>query len=416
MDVVGGQRRDGKRRSCQSDLMWIPWPAMARSSTRGGGLPHDFWPTAQQRLLLRAALEEGETAKDAWQAWRTSVDLQEADPGSRRLLPLVYHNLRQHLAGDPAEPKLRAQYRHSALKNQAAMQEMGSLLAELHQAGVSTLVLKGAALATQYYPAAGARPMDDIDVLVPTAEAERAIDRLKALGWTPALLSIHPKHQFTARQATPMRSQYGRVFDLHWHVLWESCHAQADDGFWEHSVRIEMGGTTTRALGSADQLLHVCVHGARWTPLPPIRWVADALQVVRQAGGDLDWEYLLRQAQRQRVTLPLRDTLAFLRQHFGAGIPADVIAALAASPAAPIDRQFYRFKTKMPGFLGGLPLAYYHYRVLAAGAGQRATPDGFWRHLQATWGLARPASVLGAGARRALGRLAWLLGTEKRPG
>jgi hypothetical protein len=403
---VGGKRRDGKRRSCQSELMWIPWPAMARSSARGG-LPHDFWPTPQQRLLLRAALEDGETAKDAWQAWRASVDLLQADPGSRRLLPLVYHNLRQHLAGDPAEPTLRAHYRRGALKNQAAMQEMGGLLAELHRAGVPTLVLKGAALATRYYPAPGARPMDDIDVLVPTAEAERAIERLKALGWTPALLRIHPKHQFTARQATPMRSQHGRVFDLHWHVLRESCHTQADDAFWAHAVPIEIGRTVTRALGPADQLLHVCVHGARWAPLPPVRWVTDAMLVMRRANQNIDWDHLLGQARRLRVTLPMRDTLAFLRQHFVAAVPPEVLVALAASPTARIDRQFYRLKSKPPGLLGVLPLAYYHYLVLAAGAEERATLGGFWRHLQATWDLDRPAGVLGAAARKALRRIGW---------
>jgi hypothetical protein len=198
-------------------------------------------------------------------------------------------------------------------------------------------------------------------------------------------------------------------------VLWESCHEQADHSFWAHSVPIEMGGIQTRALGPADQLLHVCVHGARWTPLPPLRWVADALLVMRRAGDALDWGYFLEQAQRLRVTLPLRDTLSYLRQHFATDIPAGVVAALAASTTERIDRQFYRLKAMAPGFLGGLPLTYYHYRVLAAGAGLRVTPSGFWRHLQATWGLARPASVVSAGVRRILGRVAWLVGTAKAP-
>jgi len=50
-------------------------------------------PSPVEQLLLRAALLDGEEAITAWQAWITAVDLSNVNPGSYRLLPLLYDNL-----------------------------------------------------------------------------------------------------------------------------------------------------------------------------------------------------------------------------------------------------------------------------------------------------------------------------------
>jgi hypothetical protein len=81
------------------------------------------WPTAEQELLLRAALWSGERAIAAWLEWASRVDVVNdlVDEGSFRLLPLVYRNLdRVGLAG-PSMSRLKGVYRHSWAKGPAIL-------------------------------------------------------------------------------------------------------------------------------------------------------------------------------------------------------------------------------------------------------------------------------------------------------
>ena len=59
------------------------------------------WPTPEQELLLRAALLQGEASLKAWQEWKSTLDFDHIDPGSQRLVPLLYHNLQRQGVQDP---------------------------------------------------------------------------------------------------------------------------------------------------------------------------------------------------------------------------------------------------------------------------------------------------------------------------
>src|SRR5947209_6589385 len=53
-------------------------------------------PDSSEELLLKAGLEKGATAIAAWLEYKAKIDLLKITEAERRLLPLVYHNLRQH--------------------------------------------------------------------------------------------------------------------------------------------------------------------------------------------------------------------------------------------------------------------------------------------------------------------------------
>jgi len=117
------------------------------TSCRGG-----CWPTWRQELLLRAALLRGKEAIAAWREWKSSVDVDRLDQGSRRLLPLLYRNLRAHGVEDPLMNSFKGIYRLTWYKNQMAFHKMTSLLRSFHHAGIETMLLKGAALVMLHYP------------------------------------------------------------------------------------------------------------------------------------------------------------------------------------------------------------------------------------------------------------------------
>jgi hypothetical protein len=65
----------------------------------------------------------------------------------------------------------------------------------------------------------------------------------------------------------------------------------ADDDFRAAAEPVTFQGNRLRILSPTDQLLHVCGHAARWGEVPAIRWVADAVLILRE--GPIDWQRFL---------------------------------------------------------------------------------------------------------------------------
>jgi hypothetical protein len=257
------------------------------------------------------------------------------------------------------------------------------LLGELAAAGVRTLLLKGAALVTRYYGDPGLRPMNDFDIAVPAAAAVEAVAVLERSGWSSAH-RITPSFR-RIKHAALFEDGAGRHCDLHWRILEESPRPAVDDDLWSASEEIEFQGRRTRILSPADQLLHVCVHGARWAPQAGIRWIADAMLII-EAGG-VDWRRLADQAGRRRFVLRMRETLEFLRSGMAARIPDSVVADLRARPETRLERVERRILGREHRLLGQLPLYWCHHLRAHDGEPLAAAAATFARYLQHAWDL-----------------------------
>ena len=236
------------------------------------------------------------------------ADPSHLDAGTTRLLPLVYENLRRHGVRDAVWwPKLLSCYRFTTARNQYIFHHAGLLLDALHAAGCETLLLKGACLAVLYYDNEGLRPMADIDVLVRPTDAQAALALLQEQGWTaqrPGGAGLIP---FT--NALPWRNAASVETDLHWNVMFGCWRAYDDDALWDAALSFDFKGRRTKTLCAADQLLHICFHGARWNEVPPLRWIADAWFILERAGATLDWTRLLELARQRYLTLMMRETI-----------------------------------------------------------------------------------------------------------
>ncbi len=335
-----------------------------------------WMPTPVQELLLKAILGPEEKRTAAWEHWQATADVNNLDAGSHRLLPLLWQSLVERGAEHPEMATLKGVYRRAWYQNQMHFHQAGELLKALHAAGIETMVLKGAALTLLHYRNVGLRPMDDLDIAVRRAQAAQAVDLLFASGWiaevTPlkgfeaptyfAKFGWTPKRRrreaftgayFDVRHAHGFVSPQNTRVDLHWRVLQEEYTAEVDEVFWQDGIPLELGGAATRALGPADQLLHACAHAARWNPVPPVRWVADAEAVLRSTGSALDWERLVGQAQNLALTLPLTEMLGYLVERFGLPVPTAAIEALRRGPIKRGARLAYRIRVGRPGFRTG---------------------------------------------------------------
>jgi len=339
-------------------------------------------PTDEQRLVLHAALDEPEKGRAAWERWRGAVDLDDVDGGSARLLPLVYRNLGPESFGADDAERLRGTYRFFWRQNQLLFRRAAEALAVLGGAGIETLVTKGASLSVLAYADAAVRPMDDVDVLVPIERTAEAIAALEAAGWSPdrddpaAWTEIHHSLGFAGAN--------GGNVDLHWFALWQPAR---DRQLWGASVPIELAGAATRAPCPADQLLLACVHGTPWSPLPPFRWIADAIATVRAAGDGLDWERVGTEAERRCLTVATGAALAYLREEFEAPVPEQLLGRLAAAPASRHERAAFRAACQPDGPTRTMRMAWDRYRRLRDLDTGARRPGGFVSYATAFWGL-----------------------------
>ena len=362
-------------------------------------------PTDDQELLLEAAIGSPDVARAAWSEWQEQNELDDVDFGAQRLLPLVYRHLVELGVDDPDLGRLKGLYRRSWYRNQIVFRWAGEMLETLRAAGLETMLLKGAALSTLYYRDPGVRPMDDVDILVRSEQAEAALDVLEEAGWAP--VTQVPREVFlTVRHAEQLSRPDGAGVDLHWNVLWQP---GRDDDFWESAVEMTIGGEPTRALCPSDQLLHACVHGAAWNPLPPIRWVADALTVLDGASDVIDWERLVAQARARRATVALSGELAYLSERFGAAVPASVVEELSLTRARLHERIGHRAAQSPPGPVTTLGVVWDRYRRLRDLDTPFPRPLGFLNYAKQTWGFEQSRQLAAHATRRVaahtLGRL-----------
>ncbi len=339
--------------------------------------------------MLRAALLQGDRALEAWNEWRRSVNLDVIDYGSHRMVPQLYRNLQRLGVKDPLMDRLKGVYRYYLYKNEILMHRVAALLRGFDEAGITTMVLKGAALIPLYYRETGLRPMLDADLLVHAEQAEQAMDVLSSLKWKPFRYQ-QPRMRIPIVHSTPFEDEGGRQVDLHWHLLWECFNAGEDDDYWENAVPIQIGGVQTLALSPTDQLLHTCWHGARWNEVPPIRWVADAMSILDGAAAEIEWTSLLKKAERHRIILPVRDSLEYLRKKFDAPIPDTLLKSMAAVRISQMERENYELilnPMTPPTTAKILRMLYYDYRWLSSSTSSRIKSLAFAKHLQAKWYL-----------------------------
>ena len=350
-------------------------------------------PTSHQMLLLQAALVGEEEAVASWREWRRSAEFDEAGWEQFQLLPVVARNLPEGELDPEVAGRIAGLVRLTWSRNQLLFHAAGDAVAALEEAGISPLVLKGAALAELAYGDAGARPMFDVDLLVPPARAREAMAVLGEAGWASSYPD--PAGRIRVHHSVDLSRPPGGELDLHWQSLWL---AADDRPLWDAAVPLRLGDTEARAVGAADNLLIVCAHGLPWAEVPAIRWIADATTLIRTA--EVDWDRFEAEARRRRLAIWAAVALRFLREELGiAEVPAVVVEELAAEPASRAERTALASALRPDSPLRTYRLARERHRRLRD-MGAAETPIRFLPFAREFWGVDRTADLPLHAARR----------------
>jgi hypothetical protein len=340
------------------------------------GMESRAWPNPTQLLLLRACLESGAEARDAWKKWSSVVDLDHLDYQSSYLLPMLDHNLRLiGITGHPWLGRIKGYRRYVWAKNRRLLTQGSQLIEGLRSViGDELLVIKGAALAWGYYPDSGLRQMEDFDFMIKPASALPVFDYLKGAGWQiPQWFHRRrrankiPASLFFSTYSHNMRRGDGLEIDLHWNLMNDLCGTDASEIFWDAAVSMQLpDGSEVRTLAPGDLLFHCCLHGLLWSPVPPTRWILDAVTLLRN-GKRIQWQRLIDVSERFCYTLRLGTALKYLAYTFPrqAIIPEEVIHCLLDRRHSTEELGEYRMRL-FPGCEKYRPNVVTYYRQFRA--------------------------------------------------
>jgi len=304
------------------------------------------FPSKKHELLLKAALFQGDKMFKAFHEWKRLVNFEEdIEPVSFRLLPLLYHNLSRQSVEDELMPRLKGIYRKSWSKNQLLFYKTGKMLVFFHENRIKTLVMKGIPLSILIYKNYAVRPMADMDILVPFSQARSTVELLRNSGWTlhnPHYLEFNLKY---GRSATLIDKEDIEL-DLHWHPIFEAHGDISESDFWDQAVPFEIVGVKTLSFCPTDMLFHSIVHGLRYNPEPPIRWISDALYLLKCEENIIDWDRIVFFTQKFRVSLYMKDALNYLIREFDAPVPAEKLSEMERIRVTSVDKLIFKHSQK----------------------------------------------------------------------
>jgi hypothetical protein len=258
-----------------------------------------------------------------------------------RVAPLLHAGFAKGVIEDSLPVSFREQCRdlyHATLRKNTVALEIGScLLTELASAGIPAAPLKGWSLVDGPSPAyddPGARPMDDLDLMVRREDLERACGVLASLGFD--LVTGRAAARLAGGHEVAYHRCVGGVHlfvEVHW--AWAGPEsllrelASGGDRFLERfcePVRGREGFVAPTRLG---HLLFVAVHAARhafgrWI------WLLDLHRLLTSAPPD--WEELVRFARELRVSRAIYAGLAATRELLRTPVPKEVLSELAPGP------------------------------------------------------------------------------------
>jgi hypothetical protein len=261
-----------------------------------------------------------------------------------RVAPLLHLGFAKGMIGDPLPASFREQcrdlYAATLRKNTVALEIGSCVLTELASGGIPAAPFKGWALVDGLSPAyddPGARPVDELALMVRCQDLERVREVLESLGFDP-VTDRTAARLAGGREVAFHRCVGGTHLFLELHCAWAGVQgllrepALSGDRFLDsfcEKLRGREGFVIPTRLG---QLLFVTTHAAshafgQWI------WLLDIHRLLTTA--PLEWEELVRSACQLRVGRAVCDGLAAARDLLGTPVPKEVLSALAPEPVAP---------------------------------------------------------------------------------
>jgi len=185
---------------------------------------------------------------------------------------------------------------------------------------IEIMVLKGPAVAHEWYPDPTLRPYSDIDLLVCEADVDALTTRLEETGHAEKFHDhaepSHHEHGEFQRIFTHVKT--GQIVEVHVNHLQIGLRPVGMRDIWERSRWMTFHDTRARALEAHDLFVHLAIHLHRHG-FDRLIWFKDLDLMVRN--GSLDWDRVIQLASEQGCRESLATTVELLAQTLGTPLP-----------------------------------------------------------------------------------------------
>jgi len=207
------------------------------------------------------------------------------------------------------------------------------ILDEFASAGIGALVVKGPVLAVRAYGDPAIRSYGDLDLLVRRRDIRRATELMMAGGYDAAVPLAAIDAGKIPGQYLFSRPEAKLIIELHNDFTLRYFPRRLPlERFFERQTRVQVDSREVPALSVEDELVLICVHGAKhlWERL---MWIADVAALVsRQA--NLDWDRAVSSAREAGAERMLHTGLRLAATLLKLRLPGLVLEKVKSDQAA----------------------------------------------------------------------------------
>src|SRR5882672_10361873 len=211
--------------------------------------------------------------------------------------------------------------------------ELFRILDRFTSEGIGALVVKGPVLAVQAYGNPAMRAYGDLDLLVRQRDIRRATELLSAAGFSPAV-------PLSAIDAGRIPGQYlfskpdsKLIVELHNDLTLRYFPRRLPiEELFARQIRVRLDAREAPALSVEDELVLICIHGAKhfWERL---MWIADVAALVSRQ-TDIDWQRVADSARAVGAERMLPTGLRLASDLLRAPLPGKIQAIVQADVIA----------------------------------------------------------------------------------
>ena len=259
------------------------------------------------------------------------------------------HGINENIVPAAIRRKLLDRHRAQVFSTLRMTAELFCLLDLFAAKDIPVLVVKGPVLAMQAYGDPAMRSYGDLDLLVRQRDIRRATESLQATGYQAAVpLSVIDAGKIPGQYLFSKR-EVNLLVELHNdYTLRYFPRRLPIEEFFGRQIRVRLDAHDVPALSVEDELVLICIHGAKhlWERLI---WIADVAALVSRQ-SDINWAVATASAKAVRAEHLL---------HTGLRLAADVLHAPVPEKISLLVRQDTVAAKLVTGILRWLPAAGY---------------------------------------------------------